>query len=640
MGKVKEPETPKFPYKHQNIPIVENYNKDLGDEYWGNWEGNPYNKRPGSWISWVKLNEEAESCGYPYRDKKLRIQDILENGATLGCEGTGRLPSRVGNSPTVAANGSKVADTLQGWLKSKIIAGPFKESEMPFEEFKVSPMSVRPKPGGKIRLIMDLSAPHGVELGSPEPNSVNKCIDKKKLRTKMSSIKEVCEKIFQFGYPLEMCKADWNNAYKHISICHEDRNLQVVEFGGRYFIETQLTFGSGSSPDRFDLVSDMPIEIALMRINQDRNMTIKQLDDVVGFGLVGTGLVGRFYEEYRGVCARTGVSLAGEEDPEKAFGPSRKGVVLGVDFNLITLEWAIPPLKGDRLLALLWEVYEEGGSNWKGMERLTGKLNHYMTLVYFGRWECAWILASMAGGDNHPEFVRLGEIALQQLKWWIKSIELAKIGSKITDPRTFTPRIFLAMYPDAAGISDTEKLGFGSWFMTSKDQPWVQEEWPEELRGEKTNSKGVGFKNKLTTLEAYAAIVGFVSEPDLVGNKRVVIKTDNAGFVFAYAKATSRCLYAHTLCKALHYVAASLNSTLIVEKTPRRSGKGEEVADELSKGNVSRALEQMDDPMPSRSGWPKVLRQWIKDPYPSRRLGEAIVDELATYTSVLEWGQF
>ena len=216
LGKVTEPEAPKYPYKYHNIPIVNNYSKDLSDKYWSNWETNPYREEVYNWISWEKIEEEAKSCGYHNRDKLVRVREILVNGATLGCEGTGRLPSRVRNSPTVAANGSKVADTLQGWLKSKIVAGPFKESEMPFEEFKVSPMSVRPKPGGKIRLIMDLSAPHGVDITSLEPNSVNKCIDKSKLVTKMSSIKEVCEKLFQFGHPLEMCKADWNNAYKHI----------------------------------------------------------------------------------------------------------------------------------------------------------------------------------------------------------------------------------------------------------------------------------------------------------------------------------------------------------------------------------------------------------------------------------------
>ena len=75
-----------------------------------------------------------------------------------------------------------------------------------------------------------------------------------------------------------------NSAYKHISVCLEDHSLQVLSFGGRFFIETQLTFESKSSPDRFDLISDLPLEFALLRSNMKRSSIIKQLDDVVGFG--------------------------------------------------------------------------------------------------------------------------------------------------------------------------------------------------------------------------------------------------------------------------------------------------------------------------------------------------------------------
>ena len=639
MGKVEEPPIPDFPYKYRNIPIVKDYDKELGDEYWNTWVKNEYSEKVNNWISWERLEQEAISSGYHNKRKLGRARDILVHGAELGCSGTGRMPSRMRNSPTVAGNGSKVADTLHGWVASGIVSGPFRESEMPFEEFKVSPMSVRPKPGGKIRLIIDLSAPHGVDSDSREANSVNKCINKSKLVTPMSSISEVCERIFHVGYPGEFAKADWNNAYKHISIKHEDRSLQVVHFAGRYFIENQMTFGSRSSPDRFDLVSDIPLEIALLNIKEDRNMTIKQLDDVAAFGLIGTGVVGRFYEEYRAVCSRVGISLAGEEDQEKAFGPRTVGVILGVIFDLSTMKWSIPVEKGDRMLTLLWVAHEEGKVGRKTWERICGKINHYKCLVKFGKWERSWILAPLAR-EGALEDIMLGAIAKEQIKWWIASIQLAKVGSAIPDPRGVTPRVTLEMYPDAAGMTEGEGAGLGSWFMTSKQQPWIQMAWPELAGGGTTNSRGVSFSSKLTTLEALAALVGFVSEPDLVRNKSVLIKTDNIGFMYAYDKGHSKCEYAHSVCKALHYVAESLNSTLVVVKTPRRSGVGEVVADELSKGNIERAMELMTDAMPSRSYCPRVLGEWISNPYPTRCLGEAIVDELAEFTSVLEWGQF
>ena len=64
------------------------------------------------------------------------------------------------------------------------------------------------------------------------------------------------------------------------------------------------------------------------------------------------------------------------------------------------------------------------------------------------------------------------------------------------------------------------------------------------------------------------------------------------------------------------------------------------MADELSKGNITKALALMDDPMKNPSSVPLVLKEWIKDPFPSRTLGEMIMDELAEFTKVLDWGQF
>ena len=196
------------------------------------------------------------------------------------------------------------------------------------------------------------------------------------------------------------------------------------------------------------------------------------------------------------------------------------------------------------------------------------------------------------------------------------------------------------MFHDASGGNGAIGSGMGSWFRTSREQPWVQLEWPPLVRDGLRNSYGVTFSSKLTTLEGFAALVGLVSEPDLVRGKSVVIFTDNIGLCYAFSKGHSRCEYAHTIAKALHYSAVALNVSLKVEKTPRRSDLGEVVADELSKGMVSKALSLMEDPMSESSLVPIVLKEWIRDPYPSRTFGEQIMDELGVTTKILEWGQF
>ena len=123
--------------------------------------------------------------------------------------------------------------------------------------------------------------------------------------------------------------------------------------------------------------------------------------------------------------------------------------------------------------------------------------------------------------------------------------------------------------------------------------------WPAHIAFNGTNDDGVNFTRKMSTLEAFAAFLGFVSDPDLVRGKKVVIFTDNAGFFFAFLNGHSRCSFLHSLCKGLQYVAIALNTTLHVEKVKRRSDTPTIVADMLSKGFLQEACDLLSDPMPN-----------------------------------------
>ena len=637
-----EPVIPAYNYKYPHLQKRSNYNGTFEDEYWDNWVKTDYSKDTHSWIDWHKLEEEAHMVGYQNWKKMSKVKDILLNGASLGCNlQTSRLPTWGRNSPSVAANGRKFADTLQDWVASGIVNGPFKLEEMPFNNFSVSPMGVTPKPKGKIRIIMDLSHPHDIPIESHLANSVNKGIEKDSLVSKMASTTEVLSKIWVNGHDTLMVKADWNAAYKHISLRHEDRHLQVFSFGGRYFIETQLTFGSSSSPDRFDVTSDLPIEFALRRNNIWKESCAKVLDDMVGFGNKNSPTIYNFYQDYRGICERVGISLADTTDKDKAFGPSPRGVVLGIYYDLEKLQWHIPKEKADRLLSLIWDAIHCNSMSYGTLATLVGKLNHYKEMSVFGKWERSFILA-LSDTERPPfETVVLNDLAKDQLKWWFKTINMAKTGTSIPDPRIFTPRVFLSLFPDATGGGHgNNPSGAGSFFLTSYNQPWIFVNWPPHIAFDGSNDKGVKFARKMSTLEAYAAFIGLISEPDLVRGKRVAIFTDNAGFFYAFLNGHSRCSFLHTICKAMHFVAKALNITLHVEKVKRRSDTPTIVADMLSKGLIKEALDLLSDPMPNPSRASSVLRSWISNPVPSRTLGELVVEELSHFTSVLDWEQF
>ena len=69
-----EPELKQFEPKNSNLPILEAYSEELGDEYWDKWVKTPYEPETAkSWIKPEKLREEAERLGMT---EKLKLAEI------------------------------------------------------------------------------------------------------------------------------------------------------------------------------------------------------------------------------------------------------------------------------------------------------------------------------------------------------------------------------------------------------------------------------------------------------------------------------------------------------------------------------------------------------------------------------------
>ena len=96
--------------------------------------------------------------------------------------------------------------------------GPLSKEEMPWTDFKVSPMTVRLKPNGAAMIIMNLSWPHEGVLGDGKAISVNAGMSEWESfeDTKMTSDSRwsECFCLYRAGCPASMVKSDWNSAYK------------------------------------------------------------------------------------------------------------------------------------------------------------------------------------------------------------------------------------------------------------------------------------------------------------------------------------------------------------------------------------------------------------------------------------------
>ena len=108
--------------------------------------------------------------------------------------------------------------------------------------------------------------------------SVNAAINDE-LEVVMTSIKRWTGVLHWVGCPAEACKNDWNCAYKHMGVVEEDHVLQVIEWGGRFFIETQLVFGCKSSPFFYNEVARLLIMITQLDVRMDARLSVQQIDD-------------------------------------------------------------------------------------------------------------------------------------------------------------------------------------------------------------------------------------------------------------------------------------------------------------------------------------------------------------------------
>ena len=633
VDKVFKPKNPEL-----EILELENYKGVLPDSYWEKWARRELPARAESWIDPGKLRREAESVDID-REWIETVCARLEEGADIGCRGGGRLPTRERNSKTAAENGPRLADTLLAWVKAGILAGPFRPEELPWADFTLSPLTVRPKGDGGVRIILDMSAPHkepekdkdGNVIPIPDwvPQSVNAGIDGSKYPTKMSSTQQILAALHKVGVPVEAAKIDWSSAYKHQAVRLEDRKLQCIEFCGRIFVETQATFGCCSSPGIFDMKSYLLVEIAARRAGTDREAIEKQLDDVAVLGVKGTGTCGRFYEEYRRACQAVGVQLAPEDDPEKAFGPSEAGIILGIQYDFKSWTWQIPVGKMHRILYLLEEIITKKEVVNKLAMSVAGKITHYRVLTRFGHWERSFLL-KLPEGTRKDRKVKVTRNQAKQARWWQVALLASASGERIPDIREAEALNRAVLSTDAAGGSGTLGVGMGGCVQVEGHSiRWFAYPWPEKIRFNLRNSDGVSLGQKLTMLEGAAVLAGLAGAATSLAGRDVTAYCDNAGFCYAWLNKGSRDLLSYTVAKAVADVAAGLGVDLVVRKVTRCSDRLSTAADDLSKYRIREAFESMgEDREEEVMTVPGTILRWLADPWETATLGKLVLREI------------
>lgn len=422
----------------------------------------------------------------------------------------------------------------------------------------------------------------------------------------------------------ELIDAD---AYKHCVIRGADRCLQVLKFGDRYIIEERITFGSSSSPGLFERPSWFLLKAAVQKAKANLNNCTKQIDDAIIFGRTDDTSCQRVYDEYRILAARMGARLASEEKREKAFPPSTSGVALGVELDLVAWTWRIPKKKVTVMRHSLDVMLQSGHVQMVEIRKLVGRINHYSTLVDGGKVERAFLTDLQTTGERlgGVKAVLVTQAAREAARWWLAALPAAEVATQIHDlkPRSVVHNDY-NLHVDAAGGSPGTNNGAGGWLVETGD--FFHLTWPEWLQHNKRNSLGVKFASKLSFLEALAALFGVLLRPKLFKGRRILIHTDNAGFVGAWRRQAGKDVYLHTVIHALRFLERGLEMELHVHKITRCSTENDLVADYLSKDRVGRArslVKLVRERKPA-----EILVGWLANPTPTRMLGKKLLSSI------------
>ena len=616
-----------FKPKH-DLPVLDDYRGAAPPSFWAKFPRN-YVQPAVSLIDGVKLRVLALEAGFADLATLDKVCEDLEFGAVIGCSGPFRGPSTASNAPGAYEEGEKVTDAIADWLVKGFCFGPVPLCDIPGSA-KISGMMTRPKPNGSVRIIQNLSAPKGF--------SVNDGINSDDFPTKMSSTTFWLRVLNRVGRGAWFIKVDWSDAYKHIAVALQDTDLQWFRWLDMGFKELCLIFGGASSAGIFDRVAKIVIFIATFRAMFPREWVIQHLDDCCAAAPGGSlELLQKLDREFFGVAEHLGIKLAPRDDPDKSFGPSTSGTVLGVFYDTVAWTWHI---KGEKLLRLLHQiqdVLESDEVRQDALWSLTGKILHVKPLIPTGRFNLEYLIRANSFSQDRAAMVPISRQLKRQLWFWFTMLRVCDGPVSIPNPDEHMPPWTVEVYSDAAGGTWRQKgHGVGAvgpgW--------WAYLAWSRAINHGRVTGNGRHLDRLMSALELLGPLLAICAAPVFCRGKPVRVWVDNSGSVYIWKKGYSPvCPVASTVVKATASVAAALGCRFEVEEITRCSTPEADMADALSKAAFVRfwniaainGIVLPFLPLPV----PLALVAWLEDCLPDDDLGDRLVKALERSGAIL-----
>ena len=249
------------------------------------------------------------------------------------------------------------------------------------------------------------------------------------------------------------------------------------------------------------------------------------------------------------VAQELGLELAPRSDPEKSFGPSQKGTVLGVEYDTVNWTWGIPADKLARLQLTLRKAMLADSIQQDEVWSLVGKIIHVRPLIPGGKFNIDHLLVANAHSKDRTCMVPVTEGLRRQLSFWYDVLPLCTHKVSIPDPDPKTAPWAIKCWTDAAGGTRNSP-----WHGVGAVTPfwWAYAPWGKKINTGQDAGKGRSLNRVMSALELLGPLLTLSAGFQWCKQSPVVVWVDNAASVHIWEKGYSTaCQLSTTIVQTL-----------------------------------------------------------------------------------------
>ena len=503
------------------------------------------------------MHSSGYSAAFP--DRVTVMLRGITHGIAIGFTGKRDIVRECRNPTSTEEPGMR--ELISEKIKKDVAAGkklgPFPAP--PFEFYWVSPIRGVVKPGKKIRVVHNLSYPHGGE-------SINSGIPDQPC--KLARFDDAMDAIRKMGRGCFLIKLDVEAAYKQVPVRFEDWCLLMFKWVDEYYIDMTLPMGLKPSCLIWEYYATALEWIFKHCIGIE--VVVHYIDDflfVIKLKATAEQQLVRALE----ICKRLGLPMASD----KTEGPTTKLTFLGIELDTEAMMARVPQEHLLKLNQLLSDWGVRTHATKAELQSLSGYLNFITKVVRPGRAFSRRIidhyktLKGLQSSSSH----QLSEDMQLDIAWW-KAFIPTWPGLSVLYDVEWTAAPVIEFFTDAC-----DDYGYGAYFQGR----WFSAKWTEKEIEYSLIQRGDRRTRSMPFLELLGLVYAVATFGKHWAGRKITFRSDCLPVVQAIERGSTPKRKLMQLLRHLHMLAAQYSFEF---RCVHISGIDNAVADALSRNEL------------------------------------------------------